>query len=233
MLTVLAFGLLVGMRHALEADHVAAVASLATRSASWADRIKVAAVWGSGHALSLALLGGVLVALGATLPESLSRGFEIVAGIVVMGLGVDVLRRLRRRRVHFHAHQHDDGAPHVHAHAHDVAMAHEAPVAHDHQHVRGMLPRALAIGGLHGLAGTGALVLLSMQSVGSGAAAVVYVVCFAVGSIIGMIAFSLALSLPFALTPRLLERTNGRLEALLGVATISVGCWMAISASAF
>jgi ABC-type nickel/cobalt efflux system permease component RcnA len=233
VLTVLVLGLLVGMRHALEADHIAAVTSLASRSASLADRIKVAAAWGGGHALSLMILGGVLVALGTTLPERAARGFEIAAGCMLIALGIDVLRRLRRRHIHFHVHQHADGARHLHAHAHQPETHHDAAAAHDHQHVRGVLPRALAVGGIHGLAGSGALVLLSMQMLGSGVFAVAYVICFAFGSIVGMVAFSLALALPFTLTPGLLERFAGRLEAVLGIATISLGCWMAVQAAAF
>lgn len=233
MLTVLVLGLLVGMRHALEADHIAAVSSLASRSASLGERIKVAAVWGGGHALSLMILGGVLVALGTALPERVARGFEIAAGFMLIALGIDVLRRLRQRHVHFHVHQHADGARHLHAHAHQPEIGHDAAAAHHHQHVRGLLPRALAVGGMHGLAGSGALVVLSMQMVGSGARAVAYVLCFAIGSIVGMMALSLALALPFALRPRLLERVAGRLEVVLGVATISIGCWMAVQAAAF
>ena len=232
MLTVLVLGVIVGMRHALEADHIAAVTSLASRSASVRDRITVAAVWGGGHAVSLMALGGILVALGTSLPERVARGFEILAGLVLIALGVDVLRRLRRSRIHFHVHRHPDGVRHVHAHAHQPPARHD-PAAHDHQHVRGLLPRALAVGGIHGLAGSGALVLLSMQMMGSGARAIVYVLCFAVGSIVGMVAFSLVLAVPFAVSPRLLERAAGRLEAVLGVATITIGCWMAVQAAAF
>ena len=94
MLTVLVLGLLVGMRHSLEADHLAAVTTLASRSASWRDRIKVAAVWGGGHAASLTILGGILVALGASLPDRVARGFELAAGLVVLdevGFEVDVV----------------------------------------------------------------------------------------------------------------------------------------------
>jgi ABC-type nickel/cobalt efflux system permease component RcnA len=232
MLTVLFLGLLVGLRHALEADHIAAVTSLASRSGSLLDRVKVAAMWGSGHAAALTLFGGALVALGTSLPERVARGFEVAAGCMLITLGIDVLRRLRARRVHFHVHQHGDGVRHLHAHAHDAAP-HRQPAAHDHRHVRGLLPRALAVGSIHGLAGSGALVLLSMQMLGSGILALAYVICFAIGSILGMVAFSLVLTLPFALSPRLLESVAGRLEAAAGIATISIGCWMALQAAAF
>lgn len=232
MLTVLFLGLLVGLRHALEADHIAAVTSLASRSASWRERVAVAAIWGSGHALALTILGGTLVALGTALPERVARGFEIAAGCMLIGLGVDVLRRLRGRRLHVHLHEHGDGVRHVHIHVHD-AMPYRAHGAHEHRHPFGLLPRALAVGGIHGLAGSGALVVLSMQMLGSGGLAVLYVICFAVGSILGMTAFSLAFTLPFALSPRLLTVTAGRLEAAVGVVTISIGGWMALQAAAF
>jgi len=230
MLTILLLGLLVGMRHALEADHLAAVTSLASRSASLRDRVKVAAVWGGGHAATLTILGGILTALGTSLPERVARAFEVGAGIVLIGLGIDVLRRVRQRRIHFHVHQHTDGVRHVHAHAH-AATAHHVAMAHEHQHAGGLLPRALAIGSIHGLAGSGALVVLSMQMVGSGMRALVYILCFAIGSIFGMVAFSLALALPFAISPHLLERAAGRIEAVVGVATIMIGGWMAVHAA--
>jgi ABC-type nickel/cobalt efflux system permease component RcnA len=232
VIALLVLGFLVGVRHALEADHLAAVASLATRSASLADKVKVAAAWGGGHAASLVLLGSVLVVLGVTLPDTASRGFELVAAVVLIALGVDVLRRVRRQRVHFHVHQHDGGARHLHAHAHGDEAAHESS-AHAHEHARGLLPRALAMGGLHGLAGTGALVLVSMQLMGSRMQALVYVLTFTLGSILGMVAFSLALSLPLAWSPHLLEASAGRIEAALGVVTIALGCWMAVRAAAF
>ena len=69
--------------------------------------------------------------------------------------------------------------------------------------------------------------------IGAGMQALGYIVCFAIGSILGMVAFSLVLSLPFAMSPRLVERTAGRLEAVLGIATITIGGWMALKAAAF
>jgi sulfite exporter TauE/SafE len=230
VIALLALGFLVGVRHALEADHLAAVASLATRSASLLDKVKVAAAWGGGHAASLLLLGALLLLLGVSLPESASRGFEFLAGVVLVGLGIDVLRRLRKQRIHFHVHRHGGGARHLHAHAHADDGAH-AVSDHAHAHARGLLPRALAIGGLHGLAGSGALVLVSMQLLGSGVEALAYVLLFALGSILGMVAFSVALSMSFAWSPRLLEASVGRLEGTLGVITIGIGCWMAYTSA--
>jgi hypothetical protein len=234
VLTVLLFGLIVGLRHALEADHVAAVTSLSSRSAVPLERVKIAAMWGSGHAASLMLLGGLLVALGMTLPDRLARAFEIAAGVMVISLGIDVLRRLRSRHIHVHVHAHGDGVRHLHAHSHEHTHAHGGgePDAHHHTHRRGLRSRSLAVGGIHGLAGSGALVLLTMETLGSGLRAMAYVTCFAVGSIVGMVALSLILTLPFALSPGLLERTAGRLDAVVGLGTIAIGCWMTVQAVA-
>jgi hypothetical protein len=86
---------------------------------------------------------------------------------------------------------------------------------------------------VHGLAGSGAIVLLSMQALGSGLWALAYVACFAVGCILGMVAFAVALSLPLAFSPRLVERVAGRLEVALGLVTIAIGGWMGVQAAAF
>jgi hypothetical protein len=233
MLALLLMGFLIGVRHALEADHVAAVASLATRSASLGDKLKLAAAWGGGHAASLVLAGAALIVLGVSLPERAARGFEALAGAVLVALGIDVLRRVRARRIHVHVHRHGDGPLHLHAHAHhgDPAPHAESAHAHAHDRARGLLPRALALGGLHGLAGSGALVLLSLHALGSAAQAFAYVVTLALGSVLGMVAFSLALSLPLAWSPRLVRASAGRLETVLGLATIALGCWMAVQAA--
>ena len=109
LLSLLALGFLLGVRHALEADHVAAVATLATRSSSAGQTARLAAAWGAGHALMLLLVGGLVVALGLSLPEGVARAFEAAAGVLLVALGLDVLRRLRRQHVHFHVHRHDGG----------------------------------------------------------------------------------------------------------------------------
>jgi hypothetical protein len=179
----------------------------------------------------LIAVAAILIALGTSLSDRLTRSFEVAAGVMLVILGIDVLRRLRQRRIHFHAHRHADGVRHLHAHAHAEAV-HPEPSAHEHEHGRALLARSLAVGSIHGLAGSGALVLLSMQMVGSGAHALAYVVAFAIGSILGMVAFSLVLSLPLTLSPRLLERVAWRLEAGLGVVTIAIGCWTAVRAAA-
>jgi hypothetical protein len=227
--TLLVIGLLTGIRHALEADHVAAVASLATRSTSVRQTAWLAAVWGAGHAAALLLVGGMVVALGAALPTGLARLFEAAAGLLLVALGIDVLRRVRRQKVHFHVHRHDGGLQHVHAHAHDGAVSHGQD-AHGHAHPRGLLLRAGVMGSLHGMAGSAALVVLSLQAVPSQARALAYMAVFAAGSVAGMVLFSLVIALPARLRGPHLAGASRGFEAALGAVSVAVGAWVAVRA---
>ena len=229
--SLLALGFLLGVKHALEADHVAAVAALATRQTSLAQRAALGGAWGVGHALTLFGVGAAVLGLGLALPAGLARGFEAAVGVVLVALGLDVLRRLRRERVHFHAHRHGDGELHVHAHAHLPAeRASHDPSRHDHEHVPSPLPRALFVGGLHGLAGSAALVLLSAEAASTTAQAFGYLTAFSVGSIAGMSALSFAISLPLRFSPQRLAPLSRGLQAALGVFSVAFGLWIALGA---
>jgi hypothetical protein len=232
MTALLLLGFLLGVRHALEADHVAAVASLATRSSSLANTMRVAAAWGAGHTGALLLFGSVLLVLDASLPQGAGRMLETLVGVMLVVLGADVLRRWRRKRIHVHAHQHGDGGHHLHFHAHEKGAAHD-PAHHRHEHVRGLLPRALVVGSVHGMAGTAGLTLLSLQALHSLGWALVYLAVFGVGSILGMVLFSILISLPLRMSARHLNWAAGGLEAVLGVVTVALGCWVALQAAVF
>jgi sulfite exporter TauE/SafE len=232
LISLLFFGLVLGVRHALEADHVAAVAALASRARSFGDYVKLAGAWGVGHAVAIVLFGSAVIALGVSLPEAVARGFEVAVGVVLIALGIDVLRRVRRERVHFHVHDHGDGHVHVHAHAHDsVAKVHDA-AAHQHAHPQGALRRAVFVGGVHGLSGSAALLLLPLAGNGSVAQAVAYLAVFGIGTIIGMILFSVSLAVPLRLSARHLGSTLRVVEATLGVVTVAIGCWVTVGALA-
>src|SRR5205085_8105590 len=127
----------------------------------------------------------------ASLPHRVGHLFEMAAGGMLIVLGIDVLRRLRHTRAHFHAHEHADGVRHFHVHTHGV----ETPHAHDpHHHMHGMHPRALLVGSIHGMAGSAALTVLSLHALRSFRAAMAYALVFGIGSIAGMIAFTVVLS---------------------------------------
>jgi sulfite exporter TauE/SafE len=224
--SILIFGFLLGVKHALEADHVAAVASLATRSASLHDHVRLASVWGVGHALTIVVIGSFVVVLGLSLPAALAQALEGVVAVVLIALGFDVLRRVRRSRIHVHVHRHDGGPPHIHAHAHAGEAAHH-PSHHRHRHVH-VGWRALAVGIVHGLAGSAALVVVAVAETRSISQAVGYLCVFGAGSVVGMVSLSVAISVPLRASARHVGRLHAGIERVLGTATIALGCWMAI-----
>jgi ABC-type nickel/cobalt efflux system permease component RcnA len=220
MTLLLLFAFLLGMRHALEADHVAAVATLATRVRSAREAAKVGGLWGLGHAGTIVLFGAILIALGASVPPGIAHALEVGVGVVLVLLGLDVLRRIRTRRLHVHAHEHDGGVRHVHVHAHEHSTRHDH-AAHGHAH--GLGRSALAVGSLHGLAGTAAIVLLSLETIPSRSAALAYLLIFAAGSIAGMSVFSAVVALPLRRGGSVRARAHVGLEALYGLFAVGLG----------
>jgi ABC-type nickel/cobalt efflux system permease component RcnA len=221
--TILLLGLLLGMRHALDADHLAAVATLVTRSRSVGQTLLQGVAWGAGHTLTLLLFGGAVLVLGLVLPEPAALALELAVGVMLVVLGAELLYRLWRGRVHFHAHRHADGAAHFHAHAHAGESLHD-PDRHEHDH--GFPLRALLVGMVHGMAGSAALILLSLETLRTPAWGLVYIALFGLGSIAGMAALSVVIAIPMRLTSQRLDRAHGGLSALVGLGTVLLGCYV-------
>jgi ABC-type nickel/cobalt efflux system permease component RcnA len=226
--STLALGFLLGLRHALDADHVAAVATLATGTRSLGRTVAQGVAWGAGHTLTLMLFGGAVLVAGAVVPEQAARWLEMAVGVMLVLLGADALRRLRRERIHFHAHRHADRVAHFHAHSHRGESAPHDPQRHEHAHPPGFPARALIVGMVHGMAGSAALVLLSLEALRSPAWGLVYIAVFGVGSILGMALLSVAIALPLRLTSRRLGRAYQGLSATVGLATVMLGGWIVV-----
>src|SRR5262245_34177204 len=195
--SLLIASLLLGMRHALEADHLAAVASLATRSRSLRSTVAQGVAWGLGHTATLLAVGVVCLALREAIPPRLGEALEAAVGVMLLGLGGEVLWRLRARRVHVHVHRHADGVVHLHAHSHLPEAAapgephhHHLPQAphreQPHEHPHGLPRRALLVGLMHGLAGSAALLLVTLSALTSAWLGLAYIAIFGAGSILGM-----------------------------------------------
>ncbi|MBA3966602.1 MAG: urease accessory protein [Nitrospirales bacterium] len=226
MLSILGLGFLMGMRHACESDHAAAVASLATRSGSIAQTVKQGMVWGLGHTLTLLIFSSLVLMLGSIIPEQFAHGLELMVGMMLVGLGIDVFRRMRKNRIHFHIHQHPDRLPHFHAHGH-TEPAHPDNTSHDHAH--GFPYRALLVGLMHGMAGSAALILVTLNTTLSASQAIIYILLFGVGSTIGMGLLSLIMAIPFWYSARSLTWLHNGLQACVGVMTTILGVLMALS----
>ena len=222
---VLLLGFLIGMKHALEADHVAAVASLAARGRSLPEALRMGAAWGLGHTLTLFTVGAVVLSIDTVLPERLAVMLELGVGVMLLWLGADVVFRLIRDRIHFHLHRHDDGTVHFHAHSHAGHGVHDT-ASHRHEH-RPRLPlRALMVGCMHGMAGSAALILLTLGEIDSLPLALGYMALFGIGSMLGMAALSLAIALPLRRAARSLTWAHNALHGCIGLGTIGLGAWI-------
>ncbi len=221
MLPILALGFAMGLQHALEADHVAAVATLASRNGRPIDIIKHGLTWGLGHTLTLLTLGGAAFALGQAIPESLSNRLEFCVGIMLCGLGAHLLVRLYRDRIHVHVHQHDGERPHLHVHSHRTEAVAHARSAHQHEH--GFRWRTLLVGLMHGMAGSAALLLLAMSQVKDPARGALYILIFGLGTMAGMGLLSAVISVPLAFSARFLSWANRGLQIGIGCFTICLG----------
>jgi cytochrome c biogenesis protein CcdA len=221
MFGILGLGLLLGMQHALEADHIAAVSSIAARRSDIRDIVKHGLTWGLGHTLTLFVFAGAAILLGHAIPENWSRPLETAVGIMLVGLGAHVLWRLWRDRVHFHRHRHGDGTVHVHLHSHVNETIPHARAPHAHAH--GFRWRTLLVGLMHGMAGSAALLVLAVTQAKSAAIGLGYIALFGIGSMIGMGALSSVIAVPLAISARWLTSANRALQGAVGVVTIAIG----------
>jgi ABC-type nickel/cobalt efflux system permease component RcnA len=229
LFTVTVLGFFLGMTHALEADHLAAVASLSTRAKSVSDGVRMGVAWGVGHTLTLFLFGSIVLVLHEVVPENLASALELGVGSMLVLLGVDVWRRVVQRRIHVHVHRHRDGTAHLHAHAHPLdpeATKHEHGRLHDHRHPHGFPGRALVVGLIHGMAGSAALVLLALDKAPSIATGLAYIAVFGAGSIVGMAVLSAVVSVPLRFSATSLTRVHNFTELAVGAVTIGVGVSM-------
>jgi ABC-type nickel/cobalt efflux system permease component RcnA len=222
MLTLLSLGFILGMRHALEADHAAAVASLALRNQSMSHTIKQGLAWGVGHTITLLAFSSVVLLLGSVIPARIAQALEFGVGLMLVGLGLDVLRRLRQEHVHIHVHQHHDGVPHIHAHTHRQEPRLQI-VPHEHPHPHGFPYRALFVGLMHGMAGSAALILLTLHTPISSGQAVGYILVFGLGSTLGMGMLSLVMAIPLWYSGHSLTRVYRGLQTCVGSGTTVLG----------
>jgi ABC-type nickel/cobalt efflux system permease component RcnA len=177
--------------------------------------------WGIGHTLTLFAFAGAALALGQTIPENLAYPIETAVGIMLIGLGAHVLWRLWRDKVHFHRHGHEDGTVHMHAHSHAGRRVAHTRASHVHNH--GVRWRTLLVGLMHGMAGSAALLVLTVSQANSVAVGLSYVALFGIGSMIGMGALSTVIAVPLALSARWLTWANSSLQFGVGIVTIGIG----------
>lgn len=217
-----------GLRHALEADHLAAVASLSARSTSRADLLRVAGAWGLGHALTILFVALAWVATGVTLPEASQPYVEAVAGVLLIWLGVDLWRRREGGVARVRPHAHRDGTQHVHLHWEDSHRDDSPEATSTHPHPEHPVRRALAVGAVHGVGGSALLGLLASQGA-LPASAIGYAALFGLGATFGMLLLSAVVSLPLGFPRVRIFVSGSRWRAALASITIVVGAWVCVT----
>ena len=219
--TVAGVGFVLGLRHALDPDHVVAVTTLASQKVGLRRTSLVGAFWGLGHALSLGVAGGVILALRLTVPPAASHALEALVAVMLVVLGTLALRRALRWKLHAHPHQHD-GTTHVHFHAH---RRQEIQV-HRHPHpLHGGL-RPFLVGLVHGLAGSAGLALLALTAAPTLGAGLVYLAIFGLGSIAGMLLLSALMSVPLAYVEARYAALHRAVQVAAGAVSVAFGLYL-------
>jgi hypothetical protein len=191
---ILLFGLVTGLRHSIEADHVAAVLSVvASNQKNIKNASMLGAIWGLGHTISLFIAGLVVLLLAVNIDQSISTRLEFGVGLMLLFLGVTTFTGwsigkffkglLHQKSRHKHIHHHDGSVVHSHEHVHDSG--------HKHGH------KSLLIGMVHGMAGSGALLLVVLSTIHSIPLGLAYIAIFGIGSILGMAGTSTLMGIPF------------------------------------
>lgn len=230
MSSLLFLGFLIGMRHALEADHLAAVAAISTQQNSLRSSIKHGLVWGLGHTTTLFLFSSVVIWMDTIVPEDMAIMLEMAVGFMLIALGLDVIRRVIRDRVHYHLHRHDQKTQHFHAHSHASEQEHAAS-SHRHNHDKRFPFRTLFIGFMHGLAGSAALILLTMETIDSLWLGLIYILLFGMGSMLGMGILSFIIAIPLRASSTGLTWMHNSLQTGIGILTCSLGLSIVYSLS--
>ena len=218
-LTILGLGLVLGLRHALDSDHLAAVSTILAQRPSFRASGMIGFSWGLGHTAVLLVVGAVVLVLRVSIPESVALAAEFSVGAMLVFLGSVLAVRLVRERWHVHRHDHDD-EQHLHLHSHALVED------HGHGHWWRDSIRPFGIGMVHGLAGSAALLLIVLSSARSVSEGLIYIVVFGIGSIMGMVLVGMVVSLPVLWSLNLGRPVFLAVQGLASAGSVAIGLMM-------
>jgi high-affinity nickel permease len=221
LLAVAAVATVLGLRHATDPDHLAAVTTLIAGTEERATKAaaRLGAAWGSGHATSLFLFGVPIILFKAYLPERVEQGAETAVGFLIIGLALWLLVRWHRGIFHVHIHAHE--RLHAHGHVH--------PSEHPHATVRARSPlQAFGIGLVHGMGGSAGVGVLLLGSIHDHALAVGALAIFAFCTALSMALLSTGFGR--ALASARLRASFDRLAPGLALLSLAFGAWYALGA---
>lgn len=222
LLTTLVLGFALGIKHALDADHVVAVSTIVSQYRNPFKATLVGAFWGIGHTATLLLVGIAVISFKLVIPDQLALLMEFLVGVVLFALGAQILWQYLPKKKHVHIHDHGNE---IHAHEHfHLRKEGEKDVQHHplRQH------KSLLLGMVHGLAGSAALMLLVLSTIQSPAEGVVYILVFGAGSILGMMVISTLIGLPFALSSKRFASLNHTIKFMAGSLSAALGIFVMI-----
>jgi ABC-type nickel/cobalt efflux system permease component RcnA len=214
-------GLVLGIKHALDADHVIAVSTIVSehQSLKWASWI--GAFWGLGHTFTLFVVGLLVILLRLTISTRVALAMEFAVALMLAFLGGSILwRSFRKEKIHLHVHAHNPKS-HTHFHMHE-----DVPEDHAHPHPFSSMRKPFIVGMVHGLAGSAALMLLVLTTIPSPVAGLAYILIFGFGSVGGMLVLSSAIGLPFVVTAHRFATLNRRIQVAAGLTSVLFGVFL-------
>lgn len=229
---VLVVAILLGLRHATDPDHIAAVSTLVLVDPNdGPGRARMlGTMWGLGHGATLFLLGLPVVLFRRLLPEAVRLAAEVAIGAIIVVLAIRLLLRWRRGYFHVHPHEHD-GLRHVHPHLHEHSKHAPHPEAHRHRHADaiGRTPRtAFGIGLIHGIGGSAGAGILLVSAAPTTSSGVLALLLFAVATAASMVLITSALGALLARGPA--ARRLGWVIPLFGLVSLCFGIWYGLDA---
>lgn len=233
MTGLLVTGALLGMRHALDPDHLVAVSTLVSEERRILPAARLGLIWGLGHILPVTVLGCIFLLIRTNVTDAVQDTLELGVGLLLIGLGTSSLWRLYLERVHVHLHEHG-GRVHAHFHHHGPGSALDEPDEHPSSHHETAIQRrgllTFATGLVHGLAGSGLAAVLAASAAPTLPWGIAYLFVFGAGSAIGMFAVTLFLTAPLLFISDRFAALQGGIRGLAGIASIGVGIglWMEI-----
>ncbi len=234
-------GLLLGMRHATDADHVVAVTAIVAGERRLLSASRIGLVWGLGHALAVLVVGSAIIIFRLSVPPQFALWTELAVALALIMVGalamLDAGGGASRPAIFVHSHRHSHHAvmhrhPHVHAGADQ--RAHERAPEADHDHVvaigaRARMPmlRSFAVGLVHGLEGSAAIALVVLGAIRQPSMGVLYLLSFVAGTSAGMVLITTAIGIPVIVAAERVERLHARVGFCSGALSLAFGALIA------
>lgn len=225
-LSFLIFGFLLGLRHATDPDHIAAITAITSQEQNIKKTSRIGILWGIGHSVSVTLVAIPVILFAVNIPSKLTAGFEFLVGIMLVIIGIltitGVLSKISlffTSTIHSHPHQKENGQTHIHPHFHFFRFF------HNYTHHLGLFHtvRPLIVGLVHGLAGSAAVALLVLSTIKNPILSVLYLFIFHLGVIIGMMIFTTVFGKSLQLVKKRSELFHRCLVSISSIISIVFG----------